>query len=199
MNKIGRREFLRRSFITIGAASILPTFIPKIVQAYSTPHPMLSPIIKETNLTFCQPLVQRKLTNIIVIHHVGGTNRDVSASEIHQWHLANGWAGIGYHFVIRKDGTIERGRPMGAIGAHCYGYNQTSVGICSAGDFETAYPTDAQLKSIGLMTAYLCQKYSLHPNNHTVFGHRDLNSTLCPGKNLYSQLNTLRNTAASLL
>jgi hypothetical protein len=47
---------------------------------------------------------------------------DASAEQIHGWHLGNGWAGIGYHYVIRKDGTIERGRPEWAIGSHAYGF-----------------------------------------------------------------------------
>ena len=82
--------------------------------------------IRETNLEFSS-LQNRKTTDAIVIHHVGGTKRDVSAEVIDGWHKNNGWAGIGYHFVIRKDGTIERGRPMDILGAHCYDHNWHTV------------------------------------------------------------------------
>ncbi|MBP9551198.1 MAG: N-acetylmuramoyl-L-alanine amidase, partial [Veillonella sp.] len=50
--------------------------------------------------------------------------------------VKNGWAGIGYHFVIRKDGTIERGRPLSVVGAHAQGNNLHTIGICMARNFE---------------------------------------------------------------
>ena len=53
--------------------------------------------------------------------------------------VKNGWAGIGYHFVIRKDGTIERGRPLSVVGAHAQGDNLHTIGICMAGNFEKEY------------------------------------------------------------
>lgn len=53
--------------------------------------------------------------------------------------VKNGWAGIGYHFVIRKDGTIERGRPLSVVGAHAQGDNLHTIGICMARNFEKEY------------------------------------------------------------
>jgi hypothetical protein len=147
--------------------------------------------IVETNLKF-GPLQQRPETNLLVVHHVGCTNRDVSAAEIHKWHLANGWAGIGYHYVIRKNGSIERGRPRDDIGAHTYGFNETSIGINVVGDFEIASPEEAQLKSAARLIAALCNMYNLPPTGSVVLGHRDLNDTLCPGKNLYNQLEEIK-------
>jgi hypothetical protein len=75
--------------------------------------------IKETNLDFSS-LSERSYTDQIVLHHTGGNDIDASAEEIHGWHFNNGWAGIRYHYVIRKDGTIERCRPEWAIGSHAY-------------------------------------------------------------------------------
>lgn len=75
--------------------------------------------------------------------------------------ICNGWAGIGYHYVIHKDGRIEQGRPEGTIGAHCYGYNQTSIGIVSVGNFDIAWPTKQQLSSATHLVAYLCQRYHI--------------------------------------
>ena len=150
--------------------------------------------IKETNLQF-STLKSRLKTNLIVIHHVGGIDDDVSAEEIHKWHLANGWAGIGYHYVIRKDGTIERGRPLDAIGAHTYGYNKTSIGINLVGNFEVSTPKPEQIESAACLIATLCNRYKLTPNKSTVRGHRDFNATLCPGENLYSKLQDIRRKA----
>jgi N-acetylmuramoyl-L-alanine amidase len=49
------------------------------------------------------------------------------------WHKARGWRKIGYHYFIKKDGTVEKGRELSEIGAHVYGQNSHSVGICLAG------------------------------------------------------------------
>ena len=59
--------------------------------------------------------------NKLVLHHAEASK--CSVQDIHYWHLNNGWSGIGYHYFIRKDGSIYKGRPDGAIGAHCQGSN----------------------------------------------------------------------------
>lgn len=199
MNAISRKEFLCKAVLAIGSLAVLPSLVPTLVRAASNGTIVSEPHIVPTNLKFTETLIPRKLTNLIIVHHVGGTDRDVSAAEIHQWHLANGWAGIGYHFLIHKNGMIEQGRPLYAIGAHCYGYNQTSVGICSAGDFDISFPTKNQIDSASHLIAYLCQKYGLKPDSRTVLGHRDLNQTECPGQNYYSQLEALRKKTAYFL
>lgn len=153
---------------------------------------MQKPNIVETGLYFRNGLQERSETNRIVIHHVGGSNRDVSAAEIHEWHKNNGWSGIGYHFVIRKDGTIERGRPEWAIGAHAYGANSDSIGINVAGTFDSEAPTNEQIESLGMLIAYLCTEYGFVADADHVCGHRDLMSTDCPGDVLYSMLDTVR-------
>ncbi|MBR4904602.1 MAG: N-acetylmuramoyl-L-alanine amidase [Selenomonadaceae bacterium] len=138
----------------------------------------------------------RPSTEMIVIHHAGfpDGDKDSSAEEIHKFHQeVNGWAGIGYHYVIRKDGTIEQGRRPQMVGAHAYKHNRNSVGICVAGNFELAKPERKQLDSLKLLTARLCQRYKLNPmKDGVIVGHRNLNDTDCPGKNLYSKLNEIR-------
>lgn len=58
---------------------------------------------------------------------------DIGVKEIRQWHEQRGWSDIGYHFVIRRDGTIELGRPIEIMGAHAYGHNRDSIGTCLVG------------------------------------------------------------------
>lgn len=143
--------------------------------------------VRQTYLNF-RSLSNRRVTDAIIVHHVGNTNADVSAETIHRWHLQNGWAGIGYHFVIRKDGTIEAGRPMNTVGAHCYGENSHTVGVNVVGNFEDYMPEDAQIASAKRLLAALCRYYGLNPDGSTIFGHRDFNATACPGQNLYDML-----------
>lgn len=149
-------------------------------------------VIEETNFHFTEPLLVRPRTDMIVIHHVGIPDGDTPAAAIHRAHLANGWAGIGYHYVIRKNGVIERGRPLAVVGAHAYGENYHTVGINVTGNFDKEVPTDAQMKSLTELVTALCRIYHIDPGPATIVGHRDVNSTDCPGKNLYRLLPQLR-------
>ena len=81
--------------------------------------------IIETNLKFRTALTNRNSTNRIIIHHAEASH--CTAQDIHQWHLNNGWSGAGYHFLVRKDGTVYRLRPEGKIGAHASGSNSDSI------------------------------------------------------------------------
>jgi N-acetyl-anhydromuramyl-L-alanine amidase AmpD len=152
-------------------------------------------VFKNYNLNFLQ-LMEREKTDMIVIHHTGNPNDDdLSAEDIHQSHLANGWAGIGYHFVIRKDGTIEVGRPISSVGSHAYGENYHTIGIHVCGNFENAEPTSIQIEALAQLIAKLATDYNIIPTFDSVVGHRDLMATACPGENLYNILDIIRGKA----
>ena len=143
--------------------------------------------VKEVKLKFGDMIPRSKVLEYIVIHHMASTAKE-TVEQIHNFHINNnGWAGIGYHFYIRKDGTIYKGRDEKYAGAHCVDYNSISLGICLEGNFEIEQPTDNQLKSLSELLQHLKQKYG----NVQVVGHRDLNATACPGKNLYSKLGSV--------
>lgn len=145
--------------------------------------------IKETYLEF-GALNRRLDTDMIVIHHTGENDIDASAAQIHEWHKNKNppWAGIGYHFVIRKDGTIERGRPEWAVGSHAYGENSHTLGIHLSGDFMTAVPTDIQIDKCAMLIAYLCDSYEIPTDCKHIVGHGELMATSCPGTNLQALL-----------
>ena len=148
--------------------------------------------VKQFDLEFNNVLSNRPATDFIVIHHTGsGQDIDAGVATIHQWHLANGWAGIGYHYVIRKDGTIEEGRPHWTIGSHCFGQNSNSIGLHISGDFTNAYPTNEQIEACAMLLANICSDYGLPIDNQHIYGHRDFNNTDCPGDNLYNALPTI--------
>ena len=144
--------------------------------------------IKETNLQPSSPLSTRYKTDMIVIHHTGCNDIDASAYDIDGWHKGQGWNMIGYHFVIRKDGTIERGRPQWAIGSHAYGENSHTVGIHLSGDFEQAQPTEKQIEMCAMLVAKLCEEYNITADRDHVVGHGELMATDCPGRNLQNKL-----------
>lgn len=153
--------------------------------------------IKKTNLQYdYSQLSNRTKTDMVVIHHTGNpTDDDLSAEEINTSHQAQGWTCIGYHYVIRKDGNIEEGRPHWTIGAHAYGDNDHTIGIHVCGNFEIGEPTQAQIESLAMLLANVCYDYGLPIDKEHVVAHRDLMATACCGKNLYNQLQTVRGKA----
>ena len=130
-------------------------------------------------LHFSERLVTRRNTDMIVIHHTKIENMTVAS--IHDLHLRNGWAGIGYHKVILPDGTVADGRPEYAIGAHAFGANSHSVGVSLVGDFDVSLPSPAQMAALIDLTAELAGKYDVSAAN--IVGHRDVyKDTTCPGR-----------------
>lgn len=74
-----------------------------------------------------------------LIIHCAATkpDMDIGVKEIRGWHVdGNGWKDIGYHHVIRRDGTLETGRPLDQVGAHCQGQNTGSIGVCLVGGID---------------------------------------------------------------
>lgn len=133
--------------------------------------------IIETNLQWREQLQTGNNPTLIVLHHADASSCTIY--DIHQWHLNNGWSGCGYHFFVRKDGNIFRGRPENTIGAHTLGHNMNSLGICAEGNFELEYMPDVQKNSLIDLCEYLHNKYSITD----IKRHSELFSTECPGRN----------------
>lgn len=121
----------------------------------------------------------------LIVVHCSATKPDmnIGVDQIDQWHRSNGWNGCGYHFVIKRDGTIEKGRDVRDIGAHARGFNTSSIGICYAGGIdERGKPednrTDEQKRS---MRSLIDTLRMIFPDTEVV-GHRDLPSVAkaCP-------------------
>lgn len=124
-------------------------------------------------------LQKRSRTDYIILHHAASVS--CSPDDIHRIHVStNGWTGIGYHFYVRKDGSVYRGRPIDTVGAHCEDYNSRSIGICFEGNYatEVAMP-DVQRRAGQELVAFLKKVYA----KAKVMPHRHFNATACPGKN----------------
>ena len=100
--------------------------------------------------------------------------RDDSAADIHGWHTDKGWDGIGYHYVITEDGTVEAGRPEYWNGAHVNGYNHKSIGVCLIG--EGIYT----LKQFHSLENLICKLKAKYPDAE-IKGHNSMDSSKdCP-------------------
>lgn len=130
---------------------------------------------------------QDNFPEMIILHHSGGTDANPladtsshTADMIEQWHMAKGWEGIGYTYVIEKDGTIAKGRPETYHGAHTVNYNSKSIGICMSGNFDATYPTKAQEESFKTLYKDISKRYK----NLKVYPHRKFANKTCFGKKL---------------
>lgn len=121
-------------------------------------------------------LTKRTVTDRIILHHAAGNG---SVESVHNYHKGLGWSGIGYHYYVRKDGSIYRGRPEEMVGGHTSGYNYCSIGVCAEGNFETDVMSDAQREAIRAMVLDIRTRY---PDTQTI-RHKDVAATACPGKN----------------
>lgn len=136
----------------------------------------------------------RTVTLIIIHCSAVRPNQQSSAKDITQWHKARGWRTIGYHYVVRRDGTIENGRPTEQIGAHCMNHNRYSIGICYEGGLDAnGKPkdtrTDAQKTAIRQLIVRLKKTYPLA----VIVGHHDLNpQKACPCFNAVSEYRDLQ-------
>ncbi len=133
--------------------------------------------IHDANLPHNGNWSHRSGTSEIILHHAEASH--ASVEDINQWHLERGWTGIGYNCYVRKDGTIWRGRPEWAVGAHAKGHNDKSIGICCEGAYMTETMPEAQFDALVGLVREEMAKYP----GAKVLRHKDVNSTDCPGVN----------------
>ena len=92
----------------------------------------------------------------------------------------NGWTDVGYHFVVLLDGTVQVGRQLKDTGAHCYGQNKNSIGICYIGGAKGKDTrTDAQKKSLLKLNKQMKQMF---PKAETC-SHYEFSNKKCPNFN----------------
>jgi N-acetylmuramoyl-L-alanine amidase len=95
--------------------------------------------------------VTRDITEVVVHWSATFLDQDIGAEEIHEWHTQRGFSGCGYHYVIRKDGRIQRGRPISKRGSHAKdnSHNLFSVGICFVGGYNCLSGTPNRDRYVG--------------------------------------------------
>lgn len=119
-----------------------------------------------------------------IIIHCSATKEghDYTVEDIDRWHKARGFKGIGYHYVIYRDGTIVEGRPLNKQGAHCTGHNKDTIGICYIGglDYE-GNPMDTRtISQENAMINLVKELMSKYPTIKKVSGHNKYANKACP-------------------
>ena len=122
-----------------------------------------------------------KKVNFIAVHH---SQRKIdSVKRIRDLHIKiNKWEDIGYHYLIDKKDKIHVGRSEKFIGAHVFGHNKNSVGICLIGNFDEEKPTKAQIRTLIKFLKNKIKKFKIPIKN--ILGHREFSGVTktCPGK-----------------
>ena len=125
----------------------------------------------------------RTITLIIVHCSAVRPDQTSSAAQIDSWHRKQGWKlGIGYHYVVRRDGGIEPGRPEWLVGAHCLNHNAHSIGVCYEGGLDIrGQPDDTRTdKQKAAMRWLLRMLHRAYPRA-VIVGHHDLDpQKACP-------------------
>lgn len=146
--------------------------------------------IDVSNIEPMQPIYR------ITVHHSGDAEDATGdpADHLRQFeraHKAKGWACIGYHFVIARDGTVFEARPLKFQGAHATGDNNIgNIGVCLMGNFDNRPIPAAQRKALEDTIARLRKRYGIARTQ--LYGHRDFKTTDCPGRYAMDWLETYK-------
>ena len=156
----------------------------------------------------------------LIVHHSAGPNTSSSwaatVASIFDYHTqTNGWADVGYNYLIAPDGTLFVGRGGGnnVVGAHMCGYNANTMGVCLLGTYTDVEPTVQALEKLKALLAWKCVESNIDPlakknivsyssNMNTISGHRDgcsPNYTECPGDKTWALLPTIRNQVKAIV
>lgn len=124
-----------------------------------------------------RPLVPNRVGFIVVHCSATRPSQDFDVNDIRRMHLRRGFIDVGYHYIIKRDGTVEPGRPLDRQGAHVSGYNHLSVGVCLIGgvtEDDVTVPeanfTDEQYAALRTLLGEL----QLNFPGAEIVGHRDL-------------------------
>jgi len=123
---------------------------------------------------------KRKIKSIAVHCLYTTPDMDVGAKDVHSWHISRGWSGVGYHYIIRRDGTIEIGRDQDLVGAHVKGNNKNTIGVAYAGgakrigrelvsDYDKETPE--QRRSLIALTHHLAEVNGI--STRKILGHNE--------------------------
>lgn len=134
----------------------------------------------------------RRVINEIIVHcSATPEGREVTVDDIRRWHLARGFADVGYHYVVYLDGSVHEGRSVDVAGAHCTGHNSHSIGVCYVGglakDGKTPKDTRTDKQKEGLLWLIKSLK-DVYPRA-VVHGHCEYAAKACPCFDAFKEYN----------
>ena len=121
--------------------------------------------------------MMRTITLIVIHCSAVRPDQTSSAAQIDTWHRQRGFhLGIGYHYVVRRNGQIEPGRPEYMVGAHCKNHNSHSIGVCYEGGLDArGQPADTRTEEQKVALRRLLKDLRGRYPRALIVGHHDLN------------------------
>lgn len=116
-----------------------------------------------------------------IVIHCSATYENIpyDVEDIRDTHKKRGFRDIGYHFVIKLDGTVQKGRDIDEVGAHVKGYNSHSIGVCYIGGLDSnGKAKDTRTPEQKQSLKKLVDVLSIIYPNAEILGHRDLSPDL---------------------
>jgi hypothetical protein len=134
----------------------------------------------------------------ITVHHQGGRQsisraKNAVAAEIdavYGGHRRLQYGDIAYHFIVDYAGRVWEGRSLAYEGAHVSSQNARNLGVLLLGNFEKQSPSSDAVAATSRLVQQLRVRFGI--KHHRVYGHRDLGSSVCPGRNLYPHVVAMR-------
>ena len=141
----------------------------------------------------------RSITEIIIHCSATAEGRDFGVADIRRWHKAQGWTDVGYHYVVRLDGTVQEGRALSEPGAHCKGHNAHSIGICYVGGLaaDGRTPKDTRTTAQRAAPRALVDRLQRQFPAATVHGHCEFAAKACPCFDVRAEFGPDRGSKAS--
>lgn len=209
-----RRHFLRRCASALPCLSLAGTRVWG-APLPTTPLPVLDTLAAGLPLTpraewagSIEPRRQRMRLatgfDRITIHHSGASWADVGdhpneaisrLDDILAGHMSRNYGDLAYHFVVDHLGRVWEGRSLRYEGAHVARHNTSNIGVMLPGNFETEKPTGPQLHGMKELVLRLRDYYTIPTTR--LYGHRNLASSACPGRELYPYVRSIRRKAAT--
>lgn len=131
----------------------------------------------------------REIKSIILHCSATPEGKDFTVEDITRWHKERGFRTIGYHYVVYRDGTVHNGRPVEQIGAHCYGHNKNSIGVCYIGglmaDGKTSKDTRTteQKEALYQLCYDLMDRFDIGMED--IHCHNEYDKKACPSFKIY--------------
>ena len=123
----------------------------------------------------------RKIDEIIVHCTATKAGKHFDVNDVRRWHLQRNFRDIGYHFLVLLEGTVQQGRPVAEIGAHCTGHNTCSIGVCNVGGIAASgRPADTRTPQQRQALRNLLTDLKRQFPKAVIHGHRDFANKACP-------------------
>ncbi len=189
---------------TLSCNCAIPTYVTRT--QWGHPQGQTLPGASTTNVTH------------LIVHHADGSNTSsdwaATVRAIRDFHVnTNGWADVGYNFLIAPDGTLYEGRRSNntdVTGAHFCGFNAATMGVCMLGSYTSVNITTSAKNTLVRTLAWKCCDKGIDPlaqslhassniNLFRISGHRDGCATSCPGNTFYPSLPSIRTEVNSYI